>query len=91
MTKIKQTRVALGLEVWEACKLADLYETEYWRIESGKRKVGAKVQKRLSDAFSIPANELFDSNGWALEATDEPTEATKPKRETSTVEERAES
>ena len=68
MTEIARRRKELGQTQVEIARKGNLQPSLLATIERGAYKAGVSIMARVSSALATPALELFDSDGWPLEA-----------------------
>jgi transcriptional regulator with XRE-family HTH domain len=68
MTKIAELRQKKGISVPALSRLANMHPTNVYRLNAGTYKAGESVQTRFAEALGSSPEDLFDADGWPLEA-----------------------
>ena len=68
MTNIKKLRTLLGLSQADFARRINTHTSNACRLETGTTKAGQRVRARVAKALDTDPDELFDGDGWPLEA-----------------------
>jgi transcriptional regulator with XRE-family HTH domain len=68
MTFLADLMAERNLSVPDLCRQAKLHAPDAYQIRKGVRSVGPTVRQRIAVALKVDETDLFDEDGWPIEA-----------------------